>query len=229
MTDRHAPTRALVVFAKAPLPGLVKTRLARSIGDEPAARLAEAFLLDTLENARSMPACSLLVAFSPERSEPWFRAQGGAPSEAMRLIAQPAAGFGERLVAALGEAHRLGAEQTVLIGMDSPHLGPSRWEAAFAALEEHDLCVGPCEDGGYYLLGLRAPQPAVFEDIPWGGPGVLDATRARAASLGLSLAELGEDFDVDEVGDLERLAARLAADPTACPRTREALGRARTP
>ena len=234
MTDCRAPTESLVVFAKTPIPGQVKTRLAHAIGDASAARLAEAFLLDILEAARSLRNRSVLVAFSPASGEPWFRAQcgaakglsSGAAVAPLHLVPQPQAGFGERVVAALDEAHRLGAERTVIIGMDSPHLGPRRWESAFAALEDHDVCLGPCEDGGYYLIGLRAPQPALFKDIPWGGPDVADATRALVASLGLSLAELEEDFDVDEVEDLARLAARLEADPAGCPRTREALTRA---
>ncbi len=219
MTDHGRPTDALVVFAKAPVPGEVKTRLARSLGDAAAARLAEAFLLDILDRAASQGDRTLVVAFSPPAGEPWFRAHAGAG----HLAAQPAAGFGARVAAALDEARRLGAERTVIVGMDSPHLGPDRWDAAFAALDEHDVCLGPCEDGGYYLIGTRAPQPGLFEGIPWGGPGVLRATRDRATSLGLSMAELEEDFDVDEVEDLRRLAARLERDPSACPRTREAL------
>lgn len=222
MTHGSPPTDALVVFAKAPVPGQVKTRLARAIGDEPAARLAGAFLTDVLEGATSMLGKLVVVAFAPESRRPWFEAWSGA----CHLVAQPELGFSERVVAALDEAHRLGAERTVIVGMDSPHLGPDRWEAAFAALDEHDVCLGPCEDGGYYLLGLRTPQPGMFEDIPWGGPGVLTSTRARAAALGLSLVELDEDFDVDEVEDLEALSARLRAQPDACSHTREALERA---
>jgi len=220
MTEHRRPTDALVVFAKAPVPGEVKTRLGRALGHAAAARLAEAFLLDILDGARSMRGPSVVVAFSPRESEPWFRAQ----ADTCHLVPQPQAGFGPRVVAALDEARRLGAERTVIVGMDSPHLGPDRWAAAFAALDQHDVCLGPCEDGGYYLIGTRAPQPELFEGVPWGGPGVLDATRAKAAALGLSLAELEEDFDVDEVEDLRRLAARLSRAPADCPRTREALG-----
>ncbi len=219
MTERRPPTEALIVFAKAPIPGQVKTRLGRALGDEPAARLAEAFLLDVLENARSMRGRRVVVAFSPLESQPWFQTHGGP----CHLFPQPPTSFGERVLAALDEARRQGAERTVIVGMDSPHLGPERWEAAFAALDDHDACIGPCEDGGYYLLGLSAPQPGMFEDIPWGGPNVLEATRSRAAALGLSLAELEEDFDVDEVEDLGQLAARLELRPAICPRTRAAL------
>lgn len=219
MTDHGRPTDALVVFAKAPVAGEVKTRLARSLGHPAAARLAEAFLLDILDGARSLQDRRPVVAFSPPESEHWFRAHAGT----CHLVPQPPTGFGSRVVAALDEARRLGAERTVIVGMDSPHLGRERWDAAFAALDHHDACIGPCEDGGYYLIGTRAPQPGLFEQIPWGGPGVLDATRARAAALGLSLAELEEDLDVDEVEDLRRLAALLEHDPASCPRTREAL------
>lgn len=219
MTDHGRPTDALVVFAKAPVPGQVKTRLARSLGDAAAARLAEAFLLDILQRAASPANRVLVVAFSPPASEPWFRAHAGPG----HLAPQPAAGFGARVAGALAGARQLGAERTVIVGMDSPHLGPDRWDAAFAALDEHDVCLGPCEDGGYYLIGTRAPQPGLFEQIPWGGPGVLRATRDRATALGLSMAELEEDFDVDEMEDLRRLAARLQRDPSDCPRTLEAL------
>ncbi len=219
MQENRRPTDAVVIFAKAPVPGQVKTRLGRALGDDAAARLAEAFLLDVLESARSLRDQLVVIAFSPPSSEPWFRSHVGA----CHLVPQPQASFGERVIAALGEAHRLGAERTVIVGMDSPHLGTERWEDAFTALDDHDACVGPCEDGGYYLLGLRAPRPGMFEDIPWGGPKVLAATRARAAALGLSLAELEADFDVDEVEDLGRLAARLEHDAAACPHTRAAL------
>ena len=212
------PRDTLVVFAKAPIPGQVKTRLARHVGDRAAADLAAAFLLDTVDRARASGA-RVLLAFDPPEEEPWFREHAGSAS----LSPQPDLDFGARVLAALRAARAEGAGRVVVVGMDSPHVPAERWSEAFAALEDRDLCLGPSEDGGYYLLGLREPRAELFDGIPWGTAGVLDATRARAAALGLSVTELATDFDVDEEADLQRLAEVLAARPGECPRTRAAL------
>lgn len=213
------PRDTLVVFAKAPIPGQVKTRLARRVGDRAAADLAAAFLLDTVDRARASGA-RVLLAFDPPEEKAWFREHAPAAS----LFPQPDLDFGARVLAAVRAARAAGADRVVVVGMDSPHVPADRWAEAFTALEHRDLCLGPSEDGGYYLIGLRDPHAELFAGIPWGTAGVLDATRARAAALGLSLAELAQDFDVDEEPDLRRLADVLAARPEECPRTRAALG-----
>jgi len=110
-----------------------------------------------------------------------------------------------------------------VIGADTPHLSPERVDEAFEALAAADCVLGPARDGGYYLIGLTAPRPGLFQGIAWGTAGVLGATLAAAADLGLRVACLREERDIDERADLEWLAERLLAAPGGCPHTAEVL------
>jgi len=209
----------LVVLAKQPLRGLAKTRLARDVGLDRAQRLAEAFVIDTLELARSRSGARTLVAHAPADAGPWFELR--APWAARRP--QSEGDLGQRLRSATRAAFEGGATRCVVIGTDTPHLPPETLDEAFLALDSADLCLGPSLDGGYYLIGLRADRPRLFENVPWSSGAVLQVTLARAVEQGLRVHRLREDFDVDEGADLERLAQGLLRRPGTAPATRAVL------
>lgn len=152
----------------------------------------------------------LLCFTPPEEREAvarWF------PGE--DLWPQPAGDLGERMAAAFDEGFRRGARRVAIIGTDVPGAGRHHVLQALAALERHDVCVGPARDGGYYLLALGRPEPRLFEGIAWSTPEVLGQTLARAESLGLRVARLETLTDVDTLEDLRlewpRLLPLLAA------------------
>lgn len=230
--------RTLGIFAKFPEAGRVKTRLAAVLGEASAARLAAAFVADTLASVRSLP-CERWVAYAPDdaRSRAWFAAQAGTD---VRLWPQPAGDLGARLSAFCGERLTGPASRVVVIGSDSPNLPVAFVQEAFERLERCDVVMGPACDGGYYLLGLRGGTvsegdgdrwswPAVvFTGIEWSGSRVLEQTRAAVRAAGRSLELLAPWYDVDTPDDLRRLrddlhAREAAGDGTHCPATRACL------
>ncbi len=188
------------IFARAPQPGRVKTRLIPALGAAGAARLHAQLLRRTLATVASagLPA-ELWV--TPDGCHPLFR-EAGLPC---RL--QQGADLGARMQHALS-AGLARAARVVLIGCDCPVLDGEYLAAAFAALETHDAVLGPAEDGGYVLIGLRRPA-AVFDGIEWGGERVLAQTRARLAAAGLAWRELDTLWDVDRPADLVRWRQKL--------------------
>jgi rSAM/selenodomain-associated transferase 1 len=218
---RATSSAVLVVFARQPTPGEVKTRLADRIGDERAAALYAAFVADL---ARRLRAASVPVCWAVAPPLEGFAERFGlAPRD---CLAQPGGDLGARMHAAFLEMSRRGFSRCALIGSDLPQLPLERVERSLGALDEADLVLGPARDGGYYLIAMREPRD-VFTGIRWSSAGVLDATLARAESLGLRAALLEEDFDVDTAEDLDRLRALLASRPEVrgdLPATAAALG-----
>ncbi|HZT42618.1 MAG TPA: TIGR04282 family arsenosugar biosynthesis glycosyltransferase [Chthonomonadaceae bacterium] len=216
--------QVILVLAKQPVAGQVKTRLCPPLAVEQAAGLAEAFLHDTLANAARIDGAHVLLSHAPPEAAEWFAAQ----FPEMTCFPQTGGSLGERLVAAFETAWSRGYRRCVAIGADSPDLPPDFLRAAFEALrpgpESADVVLGPAEDGGYTLIGLRAAQPALFQDIPWSTGQVLDRTLAQADALGLRIHLLPEWYDVDTPADLERLRAHLhTASQEICPATRQKL------
>ncbi|MFT7486435.1 MAG: glycosyltransferase A (GT-A) superfamily protein (DUF2064 family), partial [Candidatus Paceibacteria bacterium] len=132
---------------------------------------------------------------------------------------QPDTPFGDRIRFCFEQLFDRGVQAAVLVGGDTPHHQAQKVEDAFRALEEKDVVLGPCHDGGYYLIGLNQPQPGLFEGIHWSTKRVLAETQKRASELGLGVAELDVSFDVDDVDDLAKLSQLLARFPELCPRT----------
>ena len=217
-------TRQLVVFAKRPWPGEVKTRLCPPLTPAQGAVLAEAFLRDTLLLADGLPNWQRLLAYAPRGA----RETMAALATRWRLRLQRGEDLGERLEETVGQLFAAGVEQVIVLGSDSPHLPAVRLREAEAALDRADLVLGPTEDGGYYLVGLSRWRAGLFEGVRWSTDHALADTLARAKALGLS-CELGEmGYDVDDLGGLRRLAGELAdLPPTALPHTRAVLGRLR--
>ena len=215
------PGRALVVMAKAPVGGSAKTRLAASARLDPAAiqALVEAFLLDTLEHAREVPAADVRVCFAPASQRAWFESR----VDGLDLSPQVEGDLGARMTAVFDAEFQRGVRAVVIIGSDTPHLPTERISQAFRELDNHDVVLGPALDGGYYVIGLSAPAVTLFDDVPWSTDRVLDVTLQRARSARLSVSRLEPTYDVDGAPDLERLAAEIAADRAYCPRCARVL------
>jgi rSAM/selenodomain-associated transferase 1 len=222
-----AKRAALIVFARAPVAGQTKTRLIPALGPERAAQLYRCFVLDTLESARRAPADVIAAAADPQHLDRLRALVDEACPEAV-LIGQHGADLGERIANALQEALDLGHPRAVVIGSDSPDLPPERLGEALGLSAEHDVVLGPCFDGGYYLIAMQAVMPQLFRGIEWSSERVLADTMRRAQEMDASIALLEPWHDVDTPDDLRalraRLAARAAADqPIVCPKTWEYL------
>lgn len=206
----------LVVIAKQPERGKVKTRIAKTLGDDRAIELYRCALYDTLALATSIPDVAHLVSYAPPTEEGRRYFERVAP--AFALIAQQGTTFGERLS---GTFDRLLQQYSpvVLIGSDSPDFPAEFIERAFELLEsDADAVLGPAADGGYCLLGLRSMQPDLFERIDWSTEVVAQQTRERAIEAQLRLIDLPSWHDLDTVDDLMALQAPGA------PLTREYAG-----
>ena len=197
----------LIVFVRAPQEGAVKTRLAATLG-APAALVAYQRLLTTVCNhLDSLPPSSVEFRHTPDDAgiqlSPWMR-RGWACEP------QGSGSLGKRLERATADAFSSGVQRLVLIGSDCPDLTASDIQSAWNALHVHDVVLGPAEDGGYWAIGLRAPVPEVFRDIPWSTPSVLETTLDRCRTLKLSTKTLRQLRDVDTQADWEAWLQRAA-------------------
>ncbi|MGD9765917.1 MAG: TIGR04282 family arsenosugar biosynthesis glycosyltransferase, partial [Candidatus Binatia bacterium] len=195
---------AVVIMARYPSPGQVKTRLARRIGGEAAAVLYRAFLQDMATDLRS-EAWDLVWAVTPPDAD-----LRGVVGSAARQIAQRGSALAERMRNAYGDLFAAGYARVIMVGADAPHLGSQAVAEALAALETADVVLVPTRDGGYCLIALRAPCD-LFTGIAMGGSEVCAQTAARAAACGLRVRFLDETFDVDEWADVLALRSLLAA------------------
>lgn len=222
--------RALVVFAKPPTGGVAKTRLAEALGVDGAASVASAMLDDTLTlcEAVRLPSGEVpgLVAAYAEGREFFEEAvECRRAYDRWRLLAQGKGNLGERLDKALADMSPQEDDLTVFIGMDSPHLPPKLIVDAFERLVEARAVLGPCDDGGYYLVGVRGRWPTgSLAPVRWSTPDAMADTAGAFERAGMDCAVLEPWYDVDDLADLGRLAADLKEmDPAAVPMTRVAL------
>jgi uncharacterized protein len=192
----------VAVFAKAPVPGEVKTRLVPLLGREGAARLHAELLRRALGVARDSGVGPVQLWCAPDAGHAFFASC--AREFGATLHVQQGADLGARMdaafQAALGENAAL-----VVIGADCPALTPQALRDAAAALVAGDVVVAPAEDGGYVLLGLARPVPSLFAGIEWGGPGVMAHTRERLSAAGARWRELETFWDIDRPEDYARL------------------------
>ena len=198
MNDEH-----LIVFVKTPRPGTVKTRLGLGAAAE---SLAYQQLVDTvLAKLGDFPGVELRFAPADAEHEirAWLRPGWSA-------AAQSAGDLGQRLMDAFGQALCGGARRVVIVGSDCPYLDREDIREAWAQLKTCDLVLGPAEDGGYWLIGLRQNQPGLFENIAWSSWSVFTETMARAKALGLKSFLLRTLSDVDTRDDWERFIAAEA-------------------
>ncbi|MCE7986464.1 MAG: glycosyltransferase [Caldilinea sp. CFX5] len=204
----------LLVVAKQPAAGQTKTRLCPPLTGATAAALYECFLRDTLAIMRSVPAVTPGLVYLPAAAAGYFREL--APDFVLTL--QEGADLGERLDNLLTAALAQGAKAAVVMDSDSPTLPVVYVSAAFTHLHEGaDVVLGPCDDGGYYLIGLKRPQPRLLREVQMSTPTVLRDTLAIAEELGLRVALLPTWYDVDTAAELQRLRQELATMPAASP------------
>jgi hypothetical protein len=205
MTEDANGTR-IAVLAKAPVAGFAKTRLAPRLGAEGAARLQAALTERAVRTACAAGLGAVTLWCAPDTGHPSFAAL--ARRHGLALAAQRGADLGARMAQAV--AAQAGPGGVLVIGTDCPALTPQHLRSSASALAGGDDAVLlPAEDGGYVLIGLRAPHPEVFEGIAWGGERVLAETRARLGALGLRWSEPAILWDVDRPDDLERLAREV--------------------
>ncbi len=188
------------LFLKAPHPGKVKTRLAQTIGSDQAALRYRNLVAGQLQ--RLPETVSVEVHFTPANARQEMQAWLGNGPE---YFPQVEGGLGERLESAVEDAFARGIETVLCIGGDCPGLGHTHIETAITALNAGaDVVFGPTEDGGYYLIALRKPQPELFQNIPWSAPETLEVSLQKAQALGLQVERLEKLYDIDEAKDLKR-------------------------
>ncbi len=215
--------KALLVMAKRPSPARTKTRLSSVLGLTEAAELYACFLRDALAMARSVPGVTPFVAHSPPDAETEAYFRDLAPD--FKRIPQTGHTLGERLDAVMSACSQNGYEQVVAMNSDSPTLPADYLAQAFARLDDEatDVVLGPCDDGGYYLIGWKRPHPRLVREVPMSTDHVLRDTVAIAEEEKLRVSLLPTWYDVDEVAELERVRADLLANPEIARHTRDFL------
>ena len=224
--SRAGSRGAIVVFAKAPRAGEVKTRLTPFLSPEQAADLYSCMLGDVLEATSRFCVTRQLTATLA--IHPWEARREIAPKvpQNVRIVAQRGSGLSERMACAAAEAAAQGHSRILLRGSDSPLLSASVLAQALTLLEEHDLAVSPDADGGYSLIALRRPSEGLFEHA-MSTSSVLHDTLANARRMGLRCAELHAGSDIDTPDDLRRFAraCREASARALAPRTATCVAR----
>jgi len=212
---------ALIVVAKRPIPGRTKTRLTPPLSLDQAAALYDCFLRDTLDLIRRVPDVQPVIAYSPDDAREYFAQL--APD--FDLVRQQGHDLGTRLDNALTQYLHAGYERVAIMNSDSPTLPVDHLIAAFEALSDRtEVVLGPSDDGGYYLIGLRRPAPRLLREVRMSTPFVTADTLALAEEEGLHVALLPAWYDVDNAASLARLVNELIDAPLdVAPHTRTFL------
>lgn len=206
----------LLVLAKAPIQGTVKTRL--RLPPEDAARLQEALIRDTVGKVSTL-APTTVAGAPPDRL---YLIRNLLPDD-VPLIPQPEGDLGHKMLAAARVLFADAPDPVLILGTDAPTLPPEAIATAASCLDTHDISIIQSEDGGYVLLGLRELYTAVFYGVEWSTSAVYGQTLRRAGEAGLSVYEGAPWWDVDEPGDLVRLRGELGTCPGLAPWTAEVL------
>ena len=205
----------LVIMAKAPRPGSVKTRLTQSLPVEAVTGLYRCLLDDTIALAHSLRSVKVAIMCPASDVEELGQLTGGETD----VVAQQGEGLAAGLTSVFARFTAAGQPRVVAFNSDSPHLPPAVLASAFEMLTAHDVVVGPTHDGGYYLVGAKAAHGALFANDGMGTNSALDGLLASARRLQLSVGFTDPFYDIDVEGDLTRLAAELRIAPTRAPRT----------
>jgi rSAM/selenodomain-associated transferase 1 len=193
--------KLLVVVAKEPVPGKVKTRLYPELSPIDAAGLYQCFLHDRIGEISTLTGIDMAIAYTPEEAEKTFAALALGNFE---LFAQRGKHLGERLHNIFLDKFDRGYRAVSIVDSDSPDLPKSVMEASFQLLlsKQAEVVFGPCHDGGYYLVGMRKPHPELFRNIPWSTENVLSTTLEKARKLGINVKLLTRWSDLDTFEDL---------------------------
>ena len=203
--------RALIVVARKPVAGESKTRLSPPLNPEQAVELYRCFLLDTFDLMRRVDHVQPVIAYTPDDAAAYFSSIAPAGFD---LVPQVGKDLSQRLHNVLSDVLGQGYQQAVVMNSDSPTLPASYVNQAFAALDDPalDVVLGPSDDGGYYLIGLKRPCQALF-DVAMSTSMVLADTLARARQQGLRVTCTPSWYDVDTQADLARLVAEISSLP----------------
>jgi len=214
MTDN---TSCIVVFAKAPIKGIVKTRLAKDIDHSVVVDLYKRFVEDTVEKA-TQTSQSVKIFYDPPESRPHMINWLGSHLD---YYSQTGSNLGDRMYNAFLEMFRSGMDGALLIGTDVPDLPVEYISEALSSILSHDAVIGPSEDGGYYLIGFRSDSflPEIFNNITWSSNSVFKETMKIFSHSGKSVHILKQWRDVDKYSDLLFLARHLYGQPGAAPKT----------
>jgi len=205
----------LVIMAKAPRPGAVKTRLTSGLSSAAVAAFYCCLLEDTLTLARSLSDVEVAIMCPDTDVNELARLAGNKAS----VVAQKREGLAAGLTSVFARFAEDHQRRTIAFNSDSPHLPQPVLEDAFKALSAHDVVVGPTHDGGYYLVGAKASHPTLFASDGMGTSSALERLLSRARTLELSIGFVAPFYDVDVVDDLTRLAEELRVAPARAPRT----------
>ena len=215
-TMRFSPQRrTLVVMAKAPKPGMVKTRLIQSLPAPAVTALYRCLLEDTVALARSLTAVELAVMCPESDRDELAQLLGNS----VQVVAQKGEGLAAGLTSVFRHFIAAGQQQVIAFNSDSPHLAPSVLDSAFEILATHDVVVGPTHDGGYYLVGTKSAHPSLFEGDGMGTKSAFDRLLTRTKLLELSTGFTEPFYDIDLADDLIQLGHELRLAPTRAPRT----------
>jgi rSAM/selenodomain-associated transferase 1 len=207
---------ALIVVAKKPEPGFTKTRLCPPLTTLEASEFYRCLMLDTLGLVAELAIVDHTLAYTPPDAVSYFRR---LVPDGFRLVEQRGATLGERLANALAHHFKLGYHRVVIMNSDGPTVPLVYLEEAFSGLDHADITLGMGHDGGYYLIGMKQPQPELFRGIPWSTERVIPQTLAACHHLRLRVHQLPEWYDVDVAADLDRLCHDLGRNPTWAPQT----------
>ena len=209
------PDRTLVIMAKAPKPGMVKTRLTESLPSPAVTALYRCLLEDTLALAKSLTSVEVAV-MCPESDQAELAHLLG---DTVPVLAQEGEGLAAGLTSVFRHFTAPGRQRVIAFNSDSPHLAPSVLGSAFEMLTTHDVVVGPTHDGGYYLVGAKAAHPSLFEGGSMGTKSALDRLLTRTKVLELSTGFTEPFYDIDVANDLLLLGRELGLAPAKAPRT----------
>jgi uncharacterized protein len=207
--------RTLVIMAKAPRLGSVKTRLAESLSLQAVTELYRCLLNDTMALAQVLDDVEIAIMCPASDVEDLSQ----AVAKVVRVVPQTGQGLAAGLASVFAHFATPGQQRVIAFNSDSPHLPASVLETAFDVLEACDLVVGPTYDGGYYLVGAKASHPGLFTSDGMGTANALEALLAHARALGLSIHLTDPFYDIDVAADLSQLADELQRMPGRAPRT----------
>lgn len=207
-------SRKLVIMAKAPRPGSVKTRLAKSLPVQAVTELYGCLLSDTIAMAQTLDQVEIAIMCPASDVDDLSLA-----ADTIRVVPQTGNGLAAALDSVFEQFAAAGRPGVIAFNSDSPHLPASILDTAFEVLEACDLVIGPTHDGGYYLVGARASHPGLFNSVGMGTATALEALLERASQLQLSVRVIDPFYDIDVAADLAQLADDLQLAPRRAPRT----------
>lgn len=210
----------LIVFAKEPEVGKVKTRLQGYLSKDMCVKLYQAFLKDTLELVRAIKCFDKVLAYESSIAEPRYLK---TIAKDFLFYRQKGRNLGEKMHDAFKFAKRINCDKTVIIGSDIPNLPLSYVEEAYRRLDRSDIVVGPSYDGGYYLIGVKKLCVGIFRDVKWSSETVLEKTIKNSQKLNKKIAILHKWYDVDDSAGLLRLKSDLKKEKKFAPWTRKLL------